>query len=134
MQKAPRQGYACASEWLTFIKDTAIIFIAWIILLARNVLTKVSEYGLFSWSAFSYIRTEYRDLWGKSQLSVRIQKNSDQKKLYIWILFCCSLKRMWLLYVNGVNFTCKQGIPTLRFAIQCAMTLTNIGPVLSVHG
>ena len=39
----------------------------------------------FFWSVFSYIRTEYGDLG--STYAVRIQKNTDQKKLRIWTLF-----------------------------------------------
>ena len=40
----------------------------------------------FFWSRFSYIRTEYGDL-RKSPYSVRIQQNTDQKKLRIWTFF-----------------------------------------------
>ena len=39
----------------------------------------------FFWSLFSYIRIEYGD-WSKSPYSVRIQENTDQKKLRIWTL------------------------------------------------
>ena len=41
----------------------------------------------FFWSIFSCIWTEYRDLFRKSPYSIRIQENTDQKKLRIWILF-----------------------------------------------
>ena len=54
----------------------------------------------FFWSVFSCIRTEYGDLLRKSCIrteygdllrkspySVRIQENTDQKKLRIWTLF-----------------------------------------------
>ena len=41
----------------------------------------------FFWSVFSCIRTEYGDLRSKSPYSVRIQENTDQKKLRIWTLF-----------------------------------------------
>ena len=41
----------------------------------------------FFWSVFSCIRTEYRDLYRKSPHLVRIQENTDQKKLLIWTLF-----------------------------------------------
>ena len=46
----------------------------------------------FFWSMFSCIRTEYGDLLHKSPYSVRIQENTDQKKLRIWPLFtqCCT--------------------------------------------
>ena len=45
---------------------------------------KVSKYGGFFWSVFSYIRTEYGDLRSKSPYSVRIQENTEQKKLCIF--------------------------------------------------
>ena len=41
----------------------------------------------FFWSAFSCIWPEYGDLLRKSLCSVRIEKNTDQKKLRIWTLF-----------------------------------------------
>ena len=42
---------------------------------------------IFLWSVFSSIQTESGDLWNKSPDSVRIQGNTDQKKLFIWTLF-----------------------------------------------
>ena len=41
----------------------------------------------FFWSVFSCIRTEFGDLLRKSPYSVRIQENTDQKKLRIWKFF-----------------------------------------------
>ena len=41
----------------------------------------------FFWSVFSCFQTEYGDLLPKSPYSVRIQENTDQKKLRIWTLF-----------------------------------------------
>ena len=41
----------------------------------------------FSWYVFSCIRSEYGDLLRKSSDSVRIRKNTDQKKLRVWTLF-----------------------------------------------
>ena len=41
----------------------------------------------FFWPVFSCIRTEYADILRKSPYSVRIQENTDQKKLRIWTLF-----------------------------------------------
>ena len=41
----------------------------------------------FFWSVFSCIQTECEDLRIKSPYSVRIQENTDQKKLCIWTLF-----------------------------------------------
>ena len=41
----------------------------------------------FFWAVSSCIRTEYGDLFRKSPYSVRLQENTDQKKLHIWTLF-----------------------------------------------
>ena len=41
----------------------------------------------FSCYVFSCIRTEYGDLLRKSPYSIRIQENTDPKKLRIWTLF-----------------------------------------------
>ena len=41
----------------------------------------------FFWFVFSCIRIEYGDLVRKSPYSVRIQENTNQKKLRIWTLF-----------------------------------------------
>ena len=41
----------------------------------------------FFWSVFSCIRTGYGDLLRKPPYPVRIQENTDQKKLRIWTLF-----------------------------------------------
>ena len=41
----------------------------------------------FSWSIFSGIRTEYREIRSISPYSVRMPENMDQKKLRIWTLF-----------------------------------------------
>ena len=49
-----------------------------------------TEYGdlqSFLWSVFSCIRTEYEDLRRIFPYSVRIQENTDQKKLRIWTFF-----------------------------------------------
>ena len=50
----------------------------------------------FFWSVFSRIRTEYGDLRFKSTYSVRIQENTDQKKLRIWklIMQCCGHQKL----------------------------------------
>ena len=53
----------------------------------------------FIWSVFSCIRTEYGDLLRKSPCSVRIQENTDQKKLRIWTLFT-----QWLVIKKHVFF------------------------------
>ena len=41
----------------------------------------------FFWTVFSCIRDKYGDLRSKSPYSVRIQENTNQKKLRIWTLF-----------------------------------------------
>ena len=41
----------------------------------------------FFWSLFFCIRTEYGDLRSKYPYSVRIQENTDQKKLRIWTFY-----------------------------------------------
>ena len=41
----------------------------------------------FLWSVFFRIRPEYGDLLRKSPYLVRIQENTDQKRLRIWTLF-----------------------------------------------
>ena len=41
----------------------------------------------FFWSLFSRIRTEYGKMLRISPYSVRMQENTDQKKLRIWTLF-----------------------------------------------
>ena len=76
----------------------------------------MSKYGVFFWSVFSSIWTEYGNLLGKSPYSFRIQENTDQtdqiqiqtKKLPIWKLFTqCKCKnaiwfvekpQWWVLY------------------------------------
>ena len=40
---------------------------------------KVSKCGVFFWSVYSRIRTEYKDLFRKSPYSVRIWENMDQE-------------------------------------------------------
>ena len=41
----------------------------------------------FFWSVFSRIRTEYGEILRISPYSVRMRKNTDQKKLLIWTYF-----------------------------------------------
>ena len=56
--------------------------------------------------AFSRIRTEHVDLKSKSPYSVRVQENTDQKKLRIWKFFtqCWSLK-FTLVLIQQSNLT-----------------------------
>ena len=48
---------------------------------------KIVQIRIFFWSVFSCFRTEYRDLRSNSTYSIRIQKNTDDKKLRIWTIF-----------------------------------------------
>ena len=71
----------------------------------------------FVWSLFSCIPTEYGDLLRKYPYSIRIQKNSDQKKLCIWTLFTqCMTKKL----VGGQLLcpTDKMLCPTM-FVLNC---------------
>ena len=54
--------------WIQDVKET---YTAW----------KLAKYKVFFWFVFSCIRTEYGDLLHKSPYSVRIEENTDQKKL-----------------------------------------------------
>ena len=68
----------------------------------------------FFWSIFSYIWTEYGDLLRHSPYSVRIQENTDQKKLRIWTLFTSSrlevfCKKVFLkISINSLETTCAE--------------------------
>ena len=52
----------------------------------ENTAGKVSKYGVFFWSVFSRIWTEYGQR-SISPCSVRVWGNTDQKKLCIWTLY-----------------------------------------------
>ena len=58
-----------------------------IIIMCLKHCMKSVQIRRFFWSVFPCIRTEYGDLRSKSPYSVRIQENTDQKKLRIWTLF-----------------------------------------------
>ena len=45
------------------------------------------SYSEFFWSFFSRIRYVYEIYWSKSRFSMRMRKNTDQKRLRIWKLF-----------------------------------------------
>ena len=62
---------------------------------------KVTKYGVFFWSVFSCIRTEYGNLLRKTPYSVRIQENTDQKKLRIWTLFTQWAACYWVAQIFG---------------------------------
>ena len=55
--------------------------------------TKSVQIRSLFWSVFSCIRTEYGNLIHKSLYSVRIEENTNQKKLRIWTL-CFSVDHM----------------------------------------
>ena len=52
-----------------------------------NHCVKSVQIRSFFWAVFSSIWLEYGDLRSKFPYSVRIQKNTDQKKFRIWTLF-----------------------------------------------
>ena len=64
-----------------------------------HIAWKMSKYGVFFWSVFSRIRTEYGQIRSISlyrsisPYSVQLRENTDQKKLLIWTFFpqcqCC---------------------------------------------
>ena len=59
----------------------------------------LSKCGVFLWPVFSCIRTECGYLHHKSQYSVRMQENTDQKKFRIWTHFThCSEISLPTLY------------------------------------
>ena len=58
----------------------------WIIGKYRHCM-KIVQIRIFFWSVFPRIRTEYRKIPRISLYSVRMQKNTDQKKLCISTLF-----------------------------------------------
>ena len=62
--------------WLCYL-ETVIYF------LTKKRCVKSIQIRSFFYSLFSCIRTEYRQLRSKSAYSVRIQENTDQKKLRI---------------------------------------------------
>ena len=56
----------------------------------------------FLWSVFSRMWTEYREILCISPYSVRMQENTDQKKLCMWTLF-----PQCLFYVLCLNFSAE---------------------------
>ena len=70
-------------------------------MLLRYHCMKSVQIWSFFWSVFSCILTEYVDLLHKSPYSVKIQENTDQKKLRIWTLYGVHLciqseyKKIW---------------------------------------
>ena len=57
------------------------------LILASTHCVKSVQMQSFFWSVFFRIRPEYGDLPSNSNYSVRIQENTDQKKLRILTLF-----------------------------------------------
>ena len=88
----PLKLYATFSYQLVY----KVLYIFYIFMQDQHCVKSVQIQSFF-WSVFSCIRTEYGDLLRKSPYSVRIQENTDQKKLRIWTLFTqCSLPLMLL--------------------------------------
>ena len=62
---------------------------------------KAVQIRRFSWSVFSCIRTEYKDLRSKSPpYLVRIKQNTDQKKLRIYTVF---IQCLFCVFKNSVS-------------------------------
>ena len=53
----------------------------------HTLFKKCPNTEFFFWSVFSCIRTKYGDLLRKYQCSVRMQENTNQKKIRIWTHF-----------------------------------------------
>ena len=67
--------------------ESALFWIFFSIHFLRDVLREKCPNTEFFLSVFSCIQIEYGDLLRKSPYSVRMQENTDQKKLHIWTLF-----------------------------------------------
>ena len=68
---------------------------------------KVSKYGVFFWSVFCRIWTEYGVILHISPYLVRMRENRDQKKLRIWTLFTqWMLILFWPLFDNHLITFC----------------------------
>ena len=85
--------YSQSSNWkfvkagVSQVSVLRLLFCWWYFLCVKSV-----QIRSFFWSVFSCIRTGYGGLRSKSPYPVRIQENTDQKKLRIWTLFTqCSL-------------------------------------------
>ena len=61
----------------------------------------------FFWSVFSYIQTEYADLLYKSMYLVRIQENTNQKRIRVWISRSETNRMVEeiLLYISPLKFS-----------------------------
>ena len=89
----------------------------------RHCLKSFQIRSSFSFS-FSCIRTEYGDLPRKSQYSVGIQENMDQKKLRIWTLFTQSELELY----NTNNQQSNQSVNLTLFFSMFSLDLPeNIG-------
>ena len=59
-------------------KTSLKLFMSWYFVTVAPSLRKTCLYLEFFWSAFSRIRTEYREIQSISPYSVRMQENTDQ--------------------------------------------------------
>ena len=84
------------NNWLTALQINWIVSIWWQLSLHEKCPNRefflvciflYSDWIRSAWSVFSCIRTEFGDLLRQSLYSVRIQENTDQKKLRIWTFF-----------------------------------------------
>ena len=61
--------------------------VAYLVIIGYMHCVKSVQIWSFFWSVFSRIWIEYVDLLRKSQYSVQVWENMDQKKLRIWTFF-----------------------------------------------
>ena len=74
---------------------------------------KSAQIRNYFWFGFSCIQTEYGDLQSKFPYSVRIQENTEQKKLRIWTLFT----QCEPFYLKSI-FTLQDGETTLHLTVR----------------
>ena len=81
---------------------------------------KASKYGVFFWSVFSCIRTVYGEIQSISPYSVRMQENTDQKKLRIWTLFTqCMYERVKAIFEEKLKkFTVSRNSEISLFSLK----------------
>ena len=91
-----------SSKAVDLSKSVVLKFYIWSPFLPSYSLRRMCPNTELFWSVFSCIPIEYGDLLRKSPYSVRMQENTDQKKLRIWTLFTQWLLTNWMsLYLEN---------------------------------
>ena len=86
------------------------------------------------WSMFSRIRTEYGEILRISPYSVRMRKDTDQKKIRIWILFtqwCLQpviISRLSSTFYVSTIKSCLKEIWTKKYILVCHICLLKSEP------